>query len=136
MPHVPYNKPEQMHAVLRVQFDLGPDEALDIQSAPDSSGLVVRWDGGEGTLTEKEFQDLFEWYHLSDPRASPTPSGGLRQPYSWRSKSPGGSRVAPRTRRYDRVPPRVNRLVVPISHRCWRSAVVRLRSVHSVRERG
>lgn len=60
MPHVPYNSPERIHAALRVHFDLDPDKALDIQSRPASSGFVVRWDGGEGTLTEKEFQDLFE----------------------------------------------------------------------------
>lgn len=60
MPHVPYNSPERIHAALRDHFDLDPDKALDIQSGPDSPGFVVRWDGGEGTLTEKEFHDLFE----------------------------------------------------------------------------
>jgi hypothetical protein len=73
MPHVPYNKPELIHAALRVHFDLERDKALDIRSGTDTSGFVVRWDGGEGTLTEKEFQDLFE-QSPSNPVASPTRS--------------------------------------------------------------
>jgi len=60
MAHVPYDKPERIHAALRTHFDLDPDKALNIRSRSEGSGVVVRWDGGEGTLTDEEFQDLFE----------------------------------------------------------------------------
>lgn len=60
MPHVPYDKPERIHAALRAHFGLDPDEELDLHSSGDPSLMQVRWSSGEGTLTQKEFQDLFE----------------------------------------------------------------------------
>ncbi|PUA82099.1 hypothetical protein C7S10_08770 [Nocardioides currus] len=60
MPHVPYDKPERIHAALRTHFNLDPDEALEFQPSGDPSLMRVSWSGGEGTLTQKEFQDLFE----------------------------------------------------------------------------